>query len=154
MADVLVYGGDLMMYSRVATQLEPRRPQRARAPPSVRRPRPDVALCDVEAVDPADAVRLLRPARLLGFGSHDARGAARARAAGIDRVVARCAVAERLPALLDELLLEPLATMPPTRRPRSPDDLHHHRAVHRPEGQVVHRRLPRRLHPRDPAACS
>jgi hypothetical protein len=114
MADVLVYGADLLIYSRVATQLEPRG-HRVRRAAAGQAPAPaDIALCDVEVVDPADAVRLLRPARLLGFGSHDSPGALRAaRAAGMDRVVARSAIAERLPALLDELLLEPVATMPP-----------------------------------------
>ena len=32
--------------------------------------------------------------------------------------------------------------------PRRTRDVHHRRAVYRPEGQVVHRRLSRRLHPR------
>jgi hypothetical protein len=113
MADVLVYGGDLLIYSRVATQLEPHGHVVRRAGAGQTPAPADVALCDVEAVDPADAVRLLRPARLLGFGSHDSPAALRAaRAAGMDRVVARSAVAERLPALLDELLAEPVATVP------------------------------------------
>jgi hypothetical protein len=61
---------------------------------------PDLALCDVESVDVDDA-----PAPILGYGSHDAPQALRrARQVGFDRVVARSAIAERLPELVDELL--------------------------------------------------
>jgi hypothetical protein len=66
---------------------------------------PDLALCDVESVDVDDALALLRPAPILGYGSHDAPQALRrARQIGFDRVVARSAIAERLPELVDELL--------------------------------------------------
>jgi hypothetical protein len=65
----------------------------------------DLALCDVEHADPEVALELLRPAPILGFGSHDApKALRRARQVGFERVVARSAIAERLPELVDELL--------------------------------------------------
>jgi hypothetical protein len=62
--------------------------------------------CDVERVLPEWAVADLRPARLLGFGSHEQPEALLvARRAGFDRVVARSAIAERLAALVDDLMI-------------------------------------------------
>ena len=51
----------------------------------------------MERVEPGRAVAELRPAKLLGFGSHEQPDALRAaRRAGFDRVVARSAIADRL----------------------------------------------------------
>jgi hypothetical protein len=107
-ATVLVYGADLMLASRIEVQLaalghDVRRVRAGQAHGSAA-----LAICDVEQVDPDEAVAWLRPARLLGFGSHLAPEAlVRARRAGFDRVVARSAIAERLPALVDALLEGP-----------------------------------------------
>jgi hypothetical protein len=104
-AEVVVVGADLILYSRVETQLAPLGHHVRRSRDVARAGSADVALCDAEAVDPDEAVDLLRPARLLGFGSHEHPEAlVRARKAGFDRVVARSAIAERLPALIDDLL--------------------------------------------------
>jgi hypothetical protein len=103
MATILVHGADLMFLSRIDAQLSARGHdvRRVRDAPAAG----DLAICDVERVDPVEAVALLRPARLLGFGSHEHPEALRAaRQAGFDRVVARSAVAERLPQLVAELL--------------------------------------------------
>jgi len=63
-------------------------------------------LTDVERVAPEQAVADLRPAKLLGFGSHEQPDALRAaRRAGFDRVVARSAIADRLAALVDDLMI-------------------------------------------------
>jgi hypothetical protein len=107
MAVIHVYGADLMMYSRVETQLAPlgHRVQRVR-PGLAGDGLPDVCICDVERVAPEQAVADLRPAKLLGFGSHEQPDALRAaRRAGFDRVVARSAIADRLAALVDELMI-------------------------------------------------
>src|SRR3954463_2493088 len=94
-----------MFHSRIDAQLSARGHAVRRLRSGDEAPVADVAICDVETVDPEAAVELLRPARLLGFGSHEQPDALRrARRAGFDRVVARSAIAERLPALVDELL--------------------------------------------------
>ena len=93
------------MYSRIEATLRHLGHDVSRTRAGVESPTPDLALCDVEQVDPDDALELLRPAPILGYGSHDApRALRRARQVGFDRVVARSAIAERLPALVDELL--------------------------------------------------
>jgi hypothetical protein len=106
MAVIHVHGADLMMYSRVETQLEPLGHRVQRARPGLEGDAPDVCICDVERVAPEQAVADLRPAKLLGFGSHEQPDALRAaRRAGFDRVVARSAIADRLAALVDELMI-------------------------------------------------
>jgi hypothetical protein len=106
MAVIHVHGADLMMFSRVEVQLVPlgHRVQRARA--GLGGDAPDLCICDVERIEPELAVADLRPAKLLGFGSHEQPDALRAaRRAGFDRVVARSAIADRLAALVDELMI-------------------------------------------------
>ena len=68
-------------------------------------PASDLAICDVEhGRSRGRAPRCSVRRALLGFGSHEQPQALRrAREAGFDRVVARSAIAERLPALVDEL---------------------------------------------------
>lgn len=101
-----VHGADLMMFSRVETQLAPLGHSVKRARPDLGGAAPDVCICDVERVEPAQSVADLRPAKLLGFGSHEQPDALRAaRRAGFDRVVARSAIADRCAALVDELML-------------------------------------------------
>ena len=93
------------MYSRIEATLRHLGHDVARTRPGVDPLPVDLALCDVEQVDPDEALELLRPAMILGYGSHDApKALRRARQVGFDRVVARSAIAERLPELVDELL--------------------------------------------------
>jgi hypothetical protein len=106
MAVVHVHGADLLIYSRVETQLAPLGHTVRRARPGLGGAAPDVCICDVESMPPEQAVADLRPAKLLGFGSHEKPEALlAARRAGFDRVVARSAVAERLAALVDDLMV-------------------------------------------------
>jgi DNA-binding NarL/FixJ family response regulator len=94
-----------MAYSRIEATLRHLGHDVTRTRAGQPSPTADIAICDVESVDPEDAIALLRPAPILGFGSHESPQALRrARQAGFDRVVARSAIAERLPALVDELL--------------------------------------------------
>jgi DNA-binding NarL/FixJ family response regulator len=105
MAVIHVHGADLMIFSRIDTQLTPlgHSVQRAR---SGLEARADVCICDVERVEPAEAVAELRPAKLLGFGSHEQPDALRAaRRAGFDKVVARSAIADKCAALVDDLMI-------------------------------------------------
>jgi hypothetical protein len=105
MARVLVHGADLLMYSRIEATLRHLGHDVARTRAGREDETADLALCDVEQVDPEDALLVLRPAPILGYGSHDAPQALRrARQVGFERVVARSAIAERLPELVDELL--------------------------------------------------
>jgi DNA-binding NarL/FixJ family response regulator len=106
MATIHVHGADLMMFSRVETQLAPLGHTVERARAGLGGAPPDVCICDVERIEPVQGVADLRPAKLLGFGSHEQPDALRAaRRAGFDRVVARSAIAERCAALVDELML-------------------------------------------------
>jgi hypothetical protein len=106
MAVIHVHGADLLIFSRVETQLVPLGHAVQRARPGLTGAAPDVCICDVERVEPVAAVAELRPAKLLGFGSHELPEALlAARRAGFDRVVARSAIADRLAALVDDLML-------------------------------------------------
>ena len=106
MAVIHVHGADLMMFSRVETQLAPLGHSVKRARPGLGGDAPDVCICDVERLEPTQAVADLRPAKLLGFGSHEQPDSLRsARRAGFDKVVARSAIADRCAALVDDLML-------------------------------------------------
>jgi hypothetical protein len=105
MAVIHVHGAELLIYSRIESQLAPLGHSVQRARPGLAGP-PDLCICDVERVEPADAVADLRPAKLLGFGSHEQPDALlAARRAGFDRVVARSAIADRLAILVDDLMI-------------------------------------------------
>ena len=71
MAVIHVHGAELMIYSRIETQLAPLGHSVLRARPGLDGGAPDVCICDVERVEPVSAVADLRPAKLLGFGSHE-----------------------------------------------------------------------------------
>lgn len=106
MAVIHVHGAELLIYSRIESQLTPLGHSVRRARPGQEGAPPDLCICDVEQVEPAGAVANLRPAKLLGFGSHEQPDALlAARRAGFDRVVARSAIAERLAPLVDDLML-------------------------------------------------
>ena len=93
------------MYSRIEATLRHLGHDVSRTRSGVEPETADLALCDVESIGPDDALLLLRLARILGYGSHDAPQALRrARQVGFERVVARSAIAERLPELVDEIL--------------------------------------------------
>jgi hypothetical protein len=106
MAVIHVHGAELLMYSRIETQLAPLGHTVQRARPGLAGGAPDLCICDVEHIEPAGAVADLRPAKLLGFGSHEQPDALlAARRAGFDRVVARSAIADRLATLVDDLMI-------------------------------------------------
>ena len=107
MAVIHVHGAELHDLQPHRDAARAARAQRAaRAPGARGRGRPIVCICDVEHVEPVGAVADLRPAKLLGFGSHEQPDALRAaRRAGFDRVVARSAIADRLATLVDDLMI-------------------------------------------------
>ena len=66
---------------------------------------PDCVLADVSRVDPDDVAESYPDAPILGFTNHtDTAGLRRAHEAGFDQVVAKSALVERAPKLIDELL--------------------------------------------------
>ena len=66
---------------------------------------PDLVVADVARVDPYDVADLYPDVPLLGFTNHkDTAGLRRASEAGFDQVVAKSALDERAPELIDGLL--------------------------------------------------
>jgi DNA-binding NarL/FixJ family response regulator len=66
---------------------------------------PDCVVADVSRVDPDDVADSYPDSPILGFTNHtDTAGLRRAHEAGFDQVVAKSALVERSPQLIEELL--------------------------------------------------
>jgi DNA-binding NarL/FixJ family response regulator len=66
---------------------------------------PDLVIADVSRVEPDEVADAYPDIPLVGFTSHtDTAGLRRAHEAGFDQVLAKSALAERFPHLIDELL--------------------------------------------------
>ena len=66
---------------------------------------PDIVIADIARVDPDDVADTYPDVPILGFTNHtDTAGLRRAHAAGFDQVVAKSALFERAPELIDGLL--------------------------------------------------
>jgi hypothetical protein len=66
---------------------------------------PDLVIADVARVDPYDVAEAYPDVPILGYTNHkDTAGLRAAHAAGLDRVVARSALAERAVDLVEELV--------------------------------------------------
>jgi len=66
---------------------------------------PDIVIADVARVDPSEVVDSYPEVPLLGFTNHtDTAGLRRAHEAGFDQVVAKSALDDRAPELIDQLL--------------------------------------------------
>jgi hypothetical protein len=66
---------------------------------------PDLVVADIARVDPEEVVDAWPDVPILGFTNHtDRAGLQRAHTAGFDRVVAKSALVERAPTLVDELI--------------------------------------------------
>jgi hypothetical protein len=69
---------------------------------------PDLVIADVARVDPYDVADSYPDVPLLGFTNHkDTAGLRRANEAGFDQVVAKSALDERAPELIDSLIASP-----------------------------------------------
>jgi len=67
--------------------------------------RPDVVIADIARIDPEEVADTYPDVPILGFANHsDTSGLRRALAAGFDQVVAKAALSERAPQLIEELL--------------------------------------------------
>ena len=66
---------------------------------------PDLVICDLARVDADEVAETYPDVPIMGFTNHtDTAGIRAAQAAGLDRVVVRSALAERAPALVEELV--------------------------------------------------
>lgn len=66
---------------------------------------PELVIADIARVDPEEVADAYPDIPIVGFTSHtDTAGLRRANAAGFDQVLAKSALTERAPALIDELL--------------------------------------------------
>jgi hypothetical protein len=66
--------------------------------------RPDLVIADIARVDPDEVADAYPDVPILGFGAHtDTSGLRRAHAAGFDQVIAKSALQERGPQLVEEL---------------------------------------------------
>lgn len=66
---------------------------------------PDLVIADVARVDPDEVADAFPDTPILGFSNHtDTSGLRRAHNAGFDQVVAKSALAERAPQLVEELI--------------------------------------------------
>src|SRR5215210_913277 len=66
---------------------------------------PDLVIADISRIDPDEVADMYLEVPILGFSNHtDTAGLRRANAAGFDQVVAKSALVERAPQLVDELI--------------------------------------------------
>jgi DNA-binding NarL/FixJ family response regulator len=65
---------------------------------------PDLVIADIARIDPDEVAEAYPDVPILGFSNHnDTAGLRRAHEAGFDQVVAKSALVERAPQLVDEL---------------------------------------------------
>ncbi len=68
---------------------------------------PDLVLCDIARVEPADVADNWPETPILGYANHtDTAGLRAANAAGFDQVIVKSALVERAPAIVSELVRE------------------------------------------------
>jgi DNA-binding NarL/FixJ family response regulator len=66
---------------------------------------PDLVIADIARIDPDEVADAFPDTPILGFSNHtDTSGLRRAHNAGFDQVVAKSALAERAPELVDQLI--------------------------------------------------
>ena len=100
MATILLVGVDLMIRSRLEGPLRGHRLVTSDSADP-----PDLVICDISRVDADDVAGSWPDTPILGFTNHtDTAGLRAAHEAGLDQVVARSALAERAPQLVEELV--------------------------------------------------
>lgn len=66
---------------------------------------PDLVITDIARIDPEEVADTYPDIPILGFANHsDTSGLRRAHAAGFDQVIAKSALVERAPQLIEELI--------------------------------------------------
>lgn len=100
MATILLTGVDLFFRGKLEASLPAHRliPADAVDPP-------DLVIADIGRVDPDEVADAFPDTPILGFTNHaDTAGLRRAHEAGFDQVVAKSALVERAPQLVEELI--------------------------------------------------
>jgi DNA-binding NarL/FixJ family response regulator len=66
---------------------------------------PDVVICDIARIDPDEVADTFPDVPIVGFTNHtDTSGLRRAHEAGFDRVLAKSALVEQVPTVIEELI--------------------------------------------------
>jgi DNA-binding NarL/FixJ family response regulator len=66
--------------------------------------KPDVVICDIARVEPEEVADTYPDVPIVGYTNHtDTAGLRRAHAAGFDRVLAKSALVEQAPSVIEEL---------------------------------------------------
>jgi DNA-binding NarL/FixJ family response regulator len=66
---------------------------------------PDVVICDIGRIDPDEVADTFPDVPIVGFTNHtDTSGLRRAHEAGFDRVLAKSALVEQAPTVIEELI--------------------------------------------------
>ena len=66
---------------------------------------PDVVICDIARIDPDEVADTFPDVPIVGFTNHtDTSGLRRAHEAGFDRVLAKSALVEQAPGVIEELI--------------------------------------------------
>ena len=100
MATILLVGVDLYLRGKLEASLSGHRLVTTDSADP-----PDCVVADVSRVDPDDVADSYPDSPILGFTNHtDTAGLRRANEAGFDRVVAKSALTERAPELIDGLI--------------------------------------------------
>jgi hypothetical protein len=98
-ATILLVGVDLFFRSKLEGLL-----QAHRCVTSESVAEPDLVIADISRVEPEEVVEAWPDVPIMGFTNHTDRvGLQRAHTAGFDQVVAKSALVERAPALVEEL---------------------------------------------------
>ncbi len=100
MATILLVGVDLYIRGKLEASLPGHRLATSESVDP-----PDIVIADVARVDPSEVADSYPEVPLLGFTNHtDTAGLRRAHEAGFDQVVAKSALDDRAPELIDQLL--------------------------------------------------
>ena len=100
MATILLAGVDLFIRGKLEATLQGHRVVTTDSVDP-----PDLVIADVARTDPDEVADAYPDIPILGFSNHtDTAGLRRAHAAGFDQVVAKSALTERAPQLVEELI--------------------------------------------------
>ena len=100
MATILLAGVDLFFRGKLEASLQGHRFTTTDGVDA-----PDLVIADIARIDPDEVADAYPEVPILGFSNHaDTAGLRRAHEAGFDQVVARSALVERAPQLVEELV--------------------------------------------------
>jgi hypothetical protein len=100
MATILLAGVDLFFRGKLEASLESHRFITTDGVDA-----PDLVIADIARIDPDEVAEAYPEVPILGFSNHaDTAGLRRAHEAGFDQVVAKSALSERAPQLVEELI--------------------------------------------------